>query len=496
MNKKVVVIGGGLGSLSGAIRLAKMGFEVELFEQNSRLGGKMDEIAMGGYRFDTGPSLLTMDFVVDDLFNFAGYDRNDFLDFSVVDPICRYFFPDGSILDASSGREKMVKSIDNMAEGEGQNYIEFLNYCKQIYDLTADIFLFTPIHEIKKLIAHGDIKTLFQLYKIDPFRSVHKSVSSFFNDKRLIQLFDRYATYNGSNPFKAPATLNIISYVEYGLGGYYIRGGMYRLVNALERIANDLHVKIRKSLKVDKILWDKKQVNGVMVNGKRIFSDYILCGADVVVAHDLLIDGLPSQRKKLNKQEPSISGIVFLLGVGKKNPELKHHNIIFSSDYEKEFKQIFDEKRPPDDPTIYISITSKADPEHAPKHGENWFVLLNMPYISKGKESIWDIEVKRLREIVISKLKNVGIDISNSIEFEQVHTPITYLNHYSSNRGSIYGISSNSRNSAFRRSPNRSKDIKGLYFAGGSVHPGGGIPLVLSSGKLSAELIAEAEKNP
>ncbi|MGB9596595.1 MAG: phytoene desaturase family protein [Candidatus Poribacteria bacterium] len=495
MKKNVIVIGGGLGALSGAICLAKIGFKVQLFEQNEKLGGKMSEFISGQYRFDTGPSLLTMDFVIDDLFNFAGFNRPDFLEFIPVDPICRYFFPDGSVMDTSSDTDKMLQAINNISPTETDSYRKYLKYCKNIYDLTADIFLFTPIHEIKRVIKKGNPSILFKLYQIDPFHSFHQGVSKFFSDPRLIQLFDRYATYNGSDPFQAPATLNIISYVEYVLGVYYIRGGMYRLVNAMEHIAEKLGVEILKSNKVEKILCDDGKVKGIVVNNEKIFSDYILCGSDVVNAYNLLIDGFSKHRKKLNNLEPSLSGMVFLWGINKRNSELNHHNIIFSSDYRNEFKQIFKDLKIPNDPTIYISITSKTDPEHAPINGENWFVLINVPYLANRQDDkFWNDEIYRMRNIIINKLKGIGIDISGNIEVEKVITPLDFLRNYASNRGSIYGISSNNVSMAFRRPANRSRDIKGLYFAGGSVHPGGGIPLVLLSGKMSAELINESNK--
>jgi phytoene desaturase len=270
---------------------------------------------------------------------------------------------------------------------------------------------------------------------------------------------------------------------------------MYRLVDAMEAIAKRLGVEIIKSTQVEKILWDDKKVKGVLVNGEKIPADYVLCGTDVVVAYNSLIEGLPDRRKKLNKFEPSLSGMVFLWGIKKKHPELKHHNIIFSSDYKQEFKQIFKELQVPDDPTIYISITSKTDPEHAKTNGENWFVLLNMPYLVSGQEDqFWNNEIDRMRDAIFNKFKGIGIDISESIEEEKILTPLDFFRTYASNRGSIYGISSNSKSMAFKRHANRSRDIEGLYFAGGSVHPGGGIPLVMLSGKMAAELINEAEK--
>ena len=488
-NKRVAVIGGGLGALSGAIRLARLGFSVQLFEKNPKIGGKVNEAVLDGYRFDTGASLLTMPFVIDELFDFAGFKRADYLDFVSIDPICRYFFSDGSVMDASADKAKMKAAIQQLSPDDVEAYERFLKYAERIHTLTSEIFMFTPIHAFKKLMKPRHFQTLFKLHQIDPFRTVHQSVSRFFSDPRLIQLFDRYATYNGSDPFQAPATLNIIPYIEYGLGGYYIKGGIYRLVDALMTIACALGVQVHTSAKVEKICHARKRVSGVRVNGKKVEADYVLCGADAVVAYNELIDGHQKRRERLNRLEPSVSGMLFLWGVRAKHPKLAHHNIIFSSDYDAEFTQIFKHQQVPDEPTIYIAITSKADAEHAPADGENWFVLLNMPYLSLGQ--VWGKEKDRMRSVVLNKLKQLGFDIADRIEVEQVYTPEDFSQLYASNQGSIYGISSNSKTTAFRRIPNRSRTLQGLYFAGGSVHPGGGIPLVILSGKMAATLIAE-----
>lgn len=489
-NKEVAIIGGGLGALSGAIRLARLGFTVQLFEKNPKIGGKVNEAILKGYRFDTGASLLTMPFVIDELFDFAGFNRSDYLDFVSIDPICRYFFLDGSVMDASANKAKMKAAIAVLSSDDDvEGYTRFLKYAERIHNLTAEIFMFTPIHEIGKLLRLRYFRTLFRLHQIDPFRTVHQSVSRFFSDPRLVQLFDRYATYNGSDPFQAPATLNIIPYIEYGLGGYYIKGGIYRLVDALEAVACGLGVQIRTSARVEKICHNGKRISGVQVNGEKFETDYVVCGADAVIAHDELIDGYQRRSKKLNRLEPSLSGMVFLWGVKGKYPELEHHNIIFSGEYDTEFKQIFKHQRVPDDPTIYIAITSKTDTEHAPSDGENWFVLLNMPYLAPGQ--MWEKEKVRMRTVVLDRLKHLGFDIADRIEVEQIYTPEDFSELYASNQGSIYGVSSNSRTTAFKRLPNRSRVLKGLYFAGGSVHPGGGIPLVILSGKMAATLIAE-----
>ncbi len=489
MPKRVLVIGAGLGALGGALRLAKMGFDVTLFEKNETAGGKLNEKKLGGYRFDAGPSLLTMPFVIDELFEFCGFSRKDFLEFMPIEPICRYFYPDGARLDASSHIEKMKREIAQLSPRDAEVYENFLAYTERIYKLTADIFLFSPIHEFAEILKWRNLPTLLRLPQIDPLRTVHGGVSRFFKDARLVQLFDRYATYNGSNPYRAPATLNVIPYVEYVLGSYYIRGGMYRLAEALQQLACRLGVKIQTSARVEKILHDNRRVSGIQVNGEKIAADFVLCGQDVVVAYNELIDGFEKHRDKLNQLEPSCSGLVFLWGVKKRHPELAHHNIFFSASYQREFDQIFDEKRPPDDPTIYLAITSKSDPAHAPAHGENWFVLLNMPYLNDGIN--WHNETARARNIVIEKLGRMGFEVANQIEAEFVLSPEDFYKNYLGNRGSIYGISSNNRSTAFKRPANRSRELRGLYFAGGSTHPGGGIPLVLLSGRIAAKLIAK-----
>ena len=488
-NKRVAVIGGGLGALSGAMRLARLGFSVQLFEKNPRIGGKVNEVVLQGYRFDTGASLLTMPFVIDELFDFVGFKRSDYLDFMAIDPMCRYFFSDGSVMDTSADKAKMRTAIQQLSPGDVESYECFLKYAERIHTLTSEIFMFTPIHEFKKLMKSRHFQTLFRLHQIDPFRTVHQSVSRFFSDPRLIQLFDRYATYNGSDPFQAPATLNIIPYIEYRLGGYYVKGGIYHLVDALVVVARELGVQVHTSTRVEKICHDRKRVSGVQVNGKKVKADYVLCGADAVVAYNELIDGHRKRREKLNRLEPSLSGMVFLWGVRAKHPKLAHHNIIFSSDYDAEFKQIFKHQQVPNEPTIYIALTSKVDARHAPADGENWFVLLNMPYLTRGQ--MWDRETVRMRSVVLDKLKRLGFDIADRIEVERVYTPADFSELYASNQGSIYGISSNSKTTAFKRIPNRSRTLEGLYFAGGSVHPGGGIPLVILSGKMAAALIAE-----
>ncbi|UCE07214.1 MAG: phytoene desaturase [bacterium] len=489
MAERVAIIGGGLGGLTAAVRLAHQGFQVQLFEQNETLGGKMNKFVGNGFRFDTGPSLLTMPFVIDELFDSIGEKRTEYLEFVLIDPICRYIWEDSSILDATANTSRMIDEIKKFSMEDASRYENFLAYTKRIYDITADVFLFKPIHEIKKLVNWQTFLKLFRVPQIDPFRTAHEGVSRYFKHPKLVQLFDRYATYNGSNPYQAPATLNIIPYVEYGLGCYYIKGGMYQLVDSLKKLAEKFVVEIQTGAKVEKVLHEQNRVKGIQVNGEKISADYVISNADVVVAFDELIDGFPKKQSKLNRLEPSLSGVVFLWGIDKQHSQLAQHNVIFTADYALEFEQIFMTKQVPDEPTIYIAITSKRDLDHAPAGEENWFVLINAPYLDGNQN--WRDATARLKNVIIEKLRRLSINITDRIRFEKIITPQDFYDQYRSNRGSIYGISSNDRMTAFRRPANRSREIEGLYFAGGSTHPGGGVPLAMLSGKMCADLILE-----
>ncbi|MBN2104047.1 phytoene desaturase [bacterium] len=492
MPKKIIVIGGGIGGLSGAIRLAKMGYDVHLYEKNKMLGGKMGRICREGFTFDTGPTLLTMPFVVEELFQFAGFDAADMLQITPVEPVCRYFFRDSDPFDASADQKTMQRNLMKRFPKDMVNYQRFMHYAERIYNKTAPVFIFSPVHEIRKLLKWQVFQTLLTLYQIDPFRTVHQSVKRHFQDPRLVQLFDRYPTYNGSNPYRAPATLNVIPYVELGLGGYYIKGGLYSLVESMQKAAKTLNVKIHTETEVERICHDNHRIQGVSIHGEKIDADAVLCNADVVTSHHDLIDGFQKKAKRLGRLEPSLSGLIFFWGIRGEHPNLGQHNIFFSQDYQKEFTRIFQDLIPSEDPTVYVSISSKSESRHAPEGCENWFVLVNMPYLNENQSDENEL-TNRIRQAVLQKLKTCGLDIEKNILIEKTITPRDIAIRFRSNRGSIYGISSNTLNSAFKRPPNRSRQLRGLYFAGGSTHPGGGVPMCMLSGKIAAELINEFE---
>lgn len=487
MSRDIAVIGAGLGGLSAAIHLAAQGHSVQIFEKSSAAGGKMRELTRDGFRFDTGPSLLTMPTVIDSLFSAAGENRPDYLTFLPVDPVCRYFWNDGTALDTHQDPERMQQAIAAISRRDARAYSRWFDYTRKIYDLAGEVFLQTPIHELKQLATVKNLRRLVHIFDIDPLRTVHGSVTSFFKHPKIAQLFDRFTTYNGSNPYRAPATLNIIPYVEHGLGAFYIQGGMYRLVDALLKLCTKLGVRIHLNTAVDRIEQQDNRVTGIRTDGDSLPFDMVVCNADVVEANRTLIVDNDRRNRKLARLEPSLSGMVFMWGVEGRYPQLSHHNIFFSENYQQEFQQIFDKQQAPADPTVYLAITSKRDKRHAPDGCENWFILLNMPYLTENQD--WQKNIAFMRSAIHDKLLAQGINVRQSIRTETVWTPEDFYRRFGSNRGSIYGLSSNSKFAAFRRPANRSRDVDGLYFAGGSVHPGGGIPLVLLSGKMVADLI-------
>ena len=492
MAKKAVVIGGGIGGLCGAVRLARMGWDVHLYEKNSVAGGKMGRISEAGFYFDTGPTLITMPFVLEELFSFCGCSMDDYLSLVPVDPVCRYFYADTEPFDAVTDTAAMEESIGRRFPADRGRYARFMKYSRAIYDASLDTFITFPIHELRRMMRLRNLRLLPSLFRIDALRTVHRSVCRFFKDPHLVQLFDRYPTYNGSDPFQAPATLNVIPHVELGLGGFYIQGGLYTLVRALKDLAGMLGVSIHTNTEVTEIFHQGGRVTGIRAGIDTVAADSVLCNADVVYSHQALLPGLGSEAKRLSRLEPSLSGIVFCWGVRGHFQSLAQHNILFSRDYRKEFNQIFRQLTIPDDPTIYISVSSKADREHAPEGHENWFVLLNMPYVSPGH--VWDGQtVSQIKTGILEKLRTFGLDVEKDIVFERVITPKDFDVLFHSNRGSIYGISSNTAGSAFTRPPNRSRKIKGLYFAGGSTHPGGGVPMCMLSAKIAADLMQEYE---
>lgn len=490
--RRVAVIGAGLGGLAAAVRLASKGHEVRLFERRAIPGGKASTLDVGGYRFDTGPSLFTMRPVFDELFETAGERLDDHLELVPLDPICTYYYPDGRSLLAWADPERLAAEIGERTDDDPGAVRAHLDHSRKIYESAGELFLRNSLSTPSTFLKPEVIRALLRPWRIDGLRTMNAAHRSRFRDPHTIQLFDRYATYNGSDPFRAPATLDIISYVEHCLGCYAVRGGIYRIVEAIAGIAVRLGVEIRYGAPVEQIVVRGGRVRGVVAAGREEAFDAVVSDVDAPVLHALLSGEAGRRAARRPRAEPSSSAVVFLWGMEQPLLGLETHSVFFSRDYRREFRDIFERGLPPEDPTVYLYLSSRLSPADAPPGGEGWFLLVNAPP-NRGQE--WPRHIARLRRAVLERLeRSLGRPIAPAIRCERVLTPADLEESTGSRYGSLYGAASNGPLAAFRRQPNRVRGVGGLYACGGSTHPGGGMPLVLLSAKIATDLLERDER--
>ncbi len=484
--KQVVVIGSGVGGLASAIRMARKGYQVTVFEAGPSYGGKATSIEKDGFFWGFGPSLLTLPQLIDDLFELCGRNPRDYYRYHRIDPICNYFFADGTRLNAYAEPEKFAAEVAAKTHEPAIHVLRHLAQIKKVYQLTKNIFLFNSVHKLRTYLTLQSVKALFNLPAIGISKIMNTANSARFSDPRVVQLFNRYATYNGSNPYIAPSTLNVIAYPEYHEGGYFLEGGMPDLSRSLYKLAIELGVVFKFNIRVQQITVHNKKATGVVSNGEFYSADVVISNMDIVFTYQQL---MPEQKQpeRILTQPKSTSAIIFYWGVKKEFPELDLHNIFFSGDYREEFNYLTNKKSICNDPTVYVFVSKKYQPAHAPQGCENWFTLINVP-CNSGQD--WEQLISTARANIILKLsKHLGTDIGPLIVSETVNWPESIEMKTLSHQGALYGSASNSRFAAFLRHPNFSRHIDNLYFCGGSVHPGGGVPLCLLSAKIIDGLV-------
>lgn len=497
-NKTCAIIGAGVAGLATAVRLAQKGYQVTVFEANTYFGGKLSEINLtsnlGGnvgenYRFDAGPSLFTMPDFVDELFVLAGKNPKEYLQYERLEVVCKYFYEDNTVINAFADKNAFAQEIQTKTSEKKENILHFLEKSAEKYNLTADLFLHSSLHKIKTYFSLKTLKGILGLRKLEVFKTMNEANQASFSDKRVVQLFNRFATYNGSNPYQTPATLNIIPHLEHNIGAFAPKGGMYAISKSIFRLAQELNVKFCFSSKVKEIITKDEKAVGIRLNednNEILPFDVVVSNMDIVGTYKHLLPNAHKPEKLLN-QPKSSSALIFYWGMKQTFSELEVHNIFFAENYEKEFEHIFEEKNVAEDMTVYVNIGSKYAPEDCPQGHETWFVMVNTPN-NTGQN--WDEITKEVRKNTLKKLSKIlKKDIESLITCESTLDARTIENRTSSSLGALYGNSSNNRYAAFLRHANFSSKIKNLYFCGGSVHPGGGIPLCLSSAKIVAEML-------
>lgn len=481
-----IIVGAGIGGIATAIRLAAKGNKVKVFEANAYPGGKLSEITLNGFRFDAGPSLFTMPHYVDELFLLAGKNPKDYFEYQKLNSVCNYFYEDGTQIKAWADPDQFSQEIANKTIDTAASVQRFLKNSAKIYAITNHVFLEKSLHKIKTYLNRDTLISLLQIGKIDSMRSMNKANESYFSDPRTVQLFNRYATYNGSDPYHAPATLNVIPHLEYRYGAYFPKGGMQSITASLVKLAEDLGVEFLYSSPVNEIVVQNNKVAGVLCKDEFEPAEFVVSNMDVWFTYNKLLPKLSFPEKTLNQQRSS-SALIFYWGIEGSHEKLDLHNIFFSDDYKAEFDAIWKQNSISNDPTVYVNISSKLNVSDAPPGCENWFVMINVP-ANSGQN--WDSLIADARANILRKLnKALGENIAALIKCEAVLDPRTIESRTSSYQGSLYGTSSNNMFAAFLRHPNFTRKVKGLYFTGGSVHPGGGIPLALLSAKIVSDLI-------
>lgn len=483
--KTAIVIGSGIAGIASAIRLSQKGFKTIILEKNNYPGGKLSEIKLGNYRFDAGPSLFTLPNLVTELFELCNKNPGDYFTYEKCDITCNYFFDDKTKLSFYSDKNKLAEEISKKLGVTPINTLKYLQTSEFKHISTEKTFLEKSLHKFSTYLSNDILKTIIAIPKLDLFKSLNQYNNQTLNHPKLVQIFNRYATYNGSSPYLASGILSLIPHLELNIGSFFPTKGMYSITQSLVNLAKDLGVEFIYNTEVENIEILNNNLTKVKTVNEVFETDLVICNADVKTAYNTFLKDLKKPKKILN-QERSSSGIIFYWGINREFKELDLHNILFSNDYKSEFECIFDTKQLFNDPTVYINVTSKKNKNDAPKGHENWFVMINTPAQEGNSDTL---SIDQARQFVINKINKVlNTDISKHIVLEDYLDPKKIELKTSSFGGALYGSSSNSRNAAFFRHNNQSK-IKNLYFVGGSVHPGGGIPLCLNSAKIVSDML-------
>ena len=481
------VIGAGLAGMAIALRLAARGWQVNVFENSHTLGGKMNRWECDGFRFDTGPSLVTMPWVFEELFAAAGERMSDHLHLQLVDPLARYFFPDGRQLEVAASLPQWLSTLRGVEPQGDIKFLKMMRLGARLFEVSRHTFFRRAPFEPPDWETFAALKHL-------PLRhawgSYQKTVNSFFSSPHLRDLYGRFPTYVGSSPRKIPATLILIPFLEHAFGGWYVDGGLYTIIERLREFGEKRGVRFLTGRRVVRIGTRSKQVESIELDDGSVHScSTVVFNGDASILSDLLSQ---SESATIPERDRSLSGFVMLIGLRKRLPNAVHHTVCFSADYGHEFDDLFLRRKFPDDPTVYVSIPSLNDQSLAPPDCETLFIMANAP---ANDSDPWDqsmIQIARTR--IMTRLAQSGLtELENDIAVQSVITPRQMADRYLMPGGAIYGTNSHGWRNAFFRPPNKHKRIGGLYCVGGSTHPGGGTPTVLLSAQIVSELIRKYE---
>lgn len=490
-DNKVLVIGTGLGGLSAAISLASAGKRVKIYEKNERIGGKLNLHKQDGFTFDLGPSILTLPWVIEELFSKSGRKLADYLQMRNLDPQWRNFFPDGATLDLFQDTERMRQELERFDLSEVEPFFRFLEYSARQYDFVDKGYFRHGLDTVRDFMRFYSIRDVLVF---DLFSSMHGGVKRFIRNLKIIDVLDYFIKYVGSSAHAAPGFMNLLPTIQFRYGLWYTPGGLYRIAEALKRLLDELGVEVVLNCEVTKIIKSGHRVTGVeTADGTKDEAQYIVCNMETIPAYEKLLRESRALMLPLRRFEPSCSGLVIDLGVRKRYPQLAHHNFFFSADQRRHFRAVFEEKKLPEDPTIYLVAASRTDPSVAPEGMECLKILPHIPHLN-GRHGYTRSDYLSYKDKVLDKLERMGLEgLRESIVVEHVLTPEDIQKMYYSNRGSIYGVACDRWKNFALKTPKQSSRYRNLFFVGGSVNPGAGVPMVLLCGQRVCDRILALE---
>jgi diapolycopene oxygenase len=486
------VVGGGLGGLAAACTLAARGHQVILFEKNSWLGGKAAVLERDGFRFDMGPTILTVPRVLQRIFAEAGRDVHQALDLRRLDPQWRCFFDDGSRLDLHEDVRRMADNIASFAPGSQRGFRDFMDLAARLHEISEKFFFWRSVEDVSDTLdlrRNLDFATLRDVLSLRMGATVAGTIRRRVADRRVAQMLDHFVQYVGSSPYSSPAVLCGIAHMQTDGGVWYPMGGTRAVPQALEALANDLGVDLRPRTGIRRILSDSGRASGVETDtGETIRLAAVVSNMDSVRTYRELVGGNPAAAfARRWKSKPACSGVVLYLGLDRVYEQLAHHDFVFSADPREEFDWIYRRGEPAPDPTCYIAAPARTDPSVAPPGGDAVYVLVHTPYLRPHHD--WKRMLPAYRRVILDKLARCAgmADLEKHIVFEAALTPADIHERYRVLDGAIYGLASHGRFFGAFKPGNRSRDLSGLYLAGGAAHPGPGMPMVLMSGWIAAD---------
>ncbi len=502
---KVGVIGSGLAGLAAACTLAARGHAVDVFEKNAWLGGKAAQLQENGFRFDMGPTILIQPSMLRKIFAEAGRNLDDYVTMVRLDPQWRCFFDNGATIDLLDDESKMVANLEARWPGMGKGYKRLMELSENLHEISDKFFFWKSVGSMKdtfEVKGAFDIKVLKDVMRMRLGKTVSGTVREFISEPETAQMLDHMVQYVGSSPDASPAILTAIGHMQMHEGIWYPMGGTRAVPEALVRLGTELGVRFHTDVDVKRIV--TTGVNGharatgiELTSGEQPSFDAVVSNEDSVRTHRELLQGTTAARhfEHARKYEPACSGVVLYLGLNKRYEHLAHHDFVFSRDPHEEFHAIYDEGVPAPDPTCYLACTAAIDPTTAPEGGEAMYVLVHTPYLRPGQD--WTKMLPGYRQVILDKLKRTAgcKDIEERIVFERALTPQDIHDRYRVLNGAIYGLSSHGRFQGAFKPANRSRELQGLYLAGGAAHPGPGMPMVMMSGWIAADsLDADAKR--